>query len=127
MVAIGAASLVSITGAPRVAAASESQQHVVSTDEIQTRIDQQTNQADADRQAIKVMLQSEAVRSIAGSAGIDLERASAATGTLSGSALEKMAAQARVVNGEIAGGDEKIVLTTTAVIIILLILILLMN
>jgi hypothetical protein len=101
----------------------ESQRHVVDDNEIQARIDQQIGQADADRQAIQIMLQREDVRQIAGSAGLDLERASAAAAVLSGPALEKLAAQARVVNAGLAGGDSKIVISATALIIILLIII----
>jgi len=104
--------------------ASEPQRHVVGENEIQARIDQQIDQADADRQAIQSMLQREEVRQIAGSVGLDLERASAAAAVLSGSALEKLAAQARAVNAGLAGGDERIVISATAIIIILLVLIL---
>jgi len=104
--------------------AGEPQRHVVGENEIQATIDQQIDQADADRQAIQSMLQREDVRQIAGSVGLDLERASAAAAVLSGSALEKLAAQARAVNAGLAGGDERIVISATAIIIILLILIL---
>jgi hypothetical protein len=105
--------------------ASEPQRHVVSDNEIQARIDQQLGRADADRQAIQTMLQREDVRRIAGSAGLDLERASAAAAVLSGPSLEKVAAQARQVNGDLTGGDSTVVISATALIIILLILILL--
>lgn len=105
--------------------ASEPQRHVVKENEIQARIDQQIGQADADREAIQSMLQREDVRQIAGSAGLDLERASAAAAVLSGSELEELAAQAREGNAELAGGDGRIVISATAIIIILLVLILL--
>jgi len=104
--------------------AGEPQRHVVGENEIQATIDQQIDQADADRQAIQSMLQREDVRQIAGSVGLDLERASAAAAVLSGSALEKLAAQVRAVNAGLAGGDERIVISATAIIIILLVLIL---
>jgi len=65
------------------------------------------------------------VRQIAGSAGRDLEGASAAAAVLSGPSLERMAAQAREVNAALAGGDSKIVISATALIIILLIIIIL--
>jgi hypothetical protein len=105
--------------------AAEPQRHVVGDTEIQARIDQQMGQADADRQAIQTMLQRADVRKIAGTAGLDLERASAAAAVLSGPALEKMAAQAREINAGLTGGDGTIVLSATALIIILLIVILL--
>lgn len=105
--------------------AGEPQGHVVGANEIQARIDEQIGQADADRQAIQSLLQREDVRQIAGSVGLDLERASAAAGVLSGSALEELAAQARAVNADIAGGSDTIVISATTLIIILLIIIIL--
>ena len=114
-------------GAAGVSLAGEPQRHVVGENEIQARIDQQMGQADADRQAIQIMLQRDDVRQIAGSAGLDLERASAAAAVLSGPTLEKLAAQAREVNAGLAGGDATIVISATAIIIILLILILLLK
>jgi hypothetical protein len=106
--------------------AGEPQRHVVGDNEIQARMDQQIGQAAADRQAIQIMLQRADVRQIAGAAGLDLERASAAAAVLSGPSLEKLAAQAREVNAGLVGGDT-IVLSVTAVIIILLIIILLVR
>jgi hypothetical protein len=103
----------------------EPQRHVVGENEIQARIDQQISRTDADRQAIQIMLQREDVRQLAGAAGLDLERASAAAAVLSGPSLDNLAAQARAVNGDLTGGDSTIVISATALIIILLILILL--
>jgi hypothetical protein len=101
------------------------ERHVVGVNEIQARIDQQLGQADADRQEIQAMLQRDDVRRIAGSVGLDLERAGAAAMVLSGPELEDLAARAREVNSNLAGGDEKIVISATVLIIILLLLILL--
>jgi hypothetical protein len=105
----------------------ELQDHVVGKGEIQAAIDRQIDHADADRQAIQTMLQSSEVGRIAGAAGLDLAQASAAAAVLSGPELAKLAAQARVVNADLVGGDSNVVLSTTAIIIILLILILLLN
>lgn len=112
-------------GAAGASLAGEPQRHVVGATEIQARIDQQVNQADADRRAIQIMLQRADVRRIAGSAGLDVERASAAAAVLSGPSLQTLAAQARVVNAGLAGGDGTVVISATALIIILLILLLL--
>ncbi len=111
-------------GTAGVSHADEPQNHVVGTSEIQASIDQQVRKADADREAIQIMLQRTDVRQIAESAGMDIERASAAAAILSGSSLEKLAAQARDVNAGLVGGDGTIVISATALIIILLILIL---
>jgi hypothetical protein len=116
VIAAGAAGA-SVTGEP--------QRHVVGESEIQARIDQQIVQADADRQAIQIMLQRADVRQLAGSAGLDLERASAAAAVLSGPSLEKLAAQAREINAGLVAGGSTIVISATLVIIILLIIIIL--
>jgi hypothetical protein len=112
-------------GTAGVSLAGEPVRHVVGDYDIQARIDQQIGQADADRQAIQTMLQRAEVRQIAGSAGLDLERASASAAVLSGPSLATLAAQAREVNAGLVGGDGTIVISATALIIILLILILL--
>ena len=112
-------------GAAGASLAGEPQRHVVGGNDIQARIDQQVGQADADRQAIQTMLQRADVRRIAGTAGLNLERASAAAAVLSGPSLATLAAQAREVNAGLVGGSETIVISATALIIILLIIILL--
>lgn len=112
-------------GAAGASLAGEPTRHVVGEGDIQARIDQQIGQANADRQAIQTMLQRPDVRRIAGSAGLDLDRANAAAAVLSGSSLATLAAQAREVNAGLVGGDSTIVISATALIIILLILILL--
>lgn len=114
-------------GAAGVGVAGERPPNVVGADEILARIDRQAGQADADRQAIRSMLQRPEIRQIAGSAGLDLERASAAAAVLSGPSLETLSAQARDVNASLSGGDTRIVVSATLVIIVLLILILLLN
>ena len=104
--------------------AGEPQRHVVGESEIQGMIDQQIGQADADRQAIRTMLQREDVRRIAGTAGLDIARVSAAAGVLSGASLTALAAQARDVNATLVGGDSTVVISATTIIIVLLVLIL---
>jgi len=126
--AIGAVFFPFVTSAAEVDQAAGPQQTVVSDRDIQAAIDGKIDQAAADRQVIQAMLQREDVRRVAGSAGLDLERASAAAAVLSGSSLELLAAQARAINeGGIIGGEGSVVITTTGIIIILLILILLLD
>jgi hypothetical protein len=126
VLAIFAAAVIAV-GAAGASLAGGPQGHVVGDNEIQARIDQQIGQADANRQAIQIMLQRPEVRQIAGAAGLDLERASAAAAVLSGPTLEKLAAQAREVNAGLVGGDGTIVLSVTAILVILLIVILLVR
>ncbi len=127
LVAIGIAFCWFATGALGADLSGQPQRHVVGDNEIQACIDQRIDQADADRQEIQLLLQRADVRRIAGSAGLDLERASAAAAVLSGPSLAMLAAQAREINTDVAGGEGRVVITTTGIIIILLILILLLN
>lgn len=114
-----------IAGSAGVGLADDPAQHVVGKSEIQTRIDQQVEQADADREAIQILLQREDVRQIAGSAGLDLQRASAVAGVLSEAELESLAPLARDLNAGLAGGNDTIVISATTLIIILLIILIL--
>jgi hypothetical protein len=107
--------------------ADEPQRHATGVNEIQSRIDRQGETAAADRRSIETMLQRADVRRIAGSAGLDIERASAAVQVLSGSTLETLAAQARAVNADLVGGGDTIVISATTLIIILLVIIIVAN
>lgn len=108
------------------ATAGETQRHVVGGAEIQARINQQCDQDGADRQAIQLLLRQPGVRQIAASAGLDVERADAATALLSGQELKDLASRAREINAGI-GGDKRITITATTLIIILLIVIILVK
>lgn len=100
--------------------------HVVNPGQVQARIDQQSAGEQASRDAIQIMLQRPEVRDVAGRAGLDVGRATAAAAVLSGSELDVMAAKAAEINAGL-GGANSVVISTTAIIIILLILILLLN
>lgn len=98
---------------------------VVGASEIQAGIDQAAGQADADRQVLKQLLGRADFGRVAAAAGLDVERAVAAVGTLSGDELAQLAAQARLVPTELVGGRDSIVLPATTIIIVLLVIILL--
>jgi hypothetical protein len=118
--------------APRIAVADTasstnaagSPSHVVGVAEIQARIDAQMGQEDTDRQAIQHLLARPEVQKIAGSAGIDMRRATAAASVLSGQQLKDVAARARVVDQGIGAGS--VTITYTVIIIALLVLIILL-
>jgi hypothetical protein len=59
----------------------------------------------AKRQTIRTALQQPDVQRVAERLGLDVARAEAAVATLEGSDLDRAAAQAQVVNDEIAGGQ----------------------
>ena len=77
----------------------------------------------AKQQAIRTALQQPQVQHVAKSLGLDITRAAGAVGTLSGAELDRVAAQAQLVNDELAGG-QTVRLNLLWVIIGLLIIIL---
>jgi len=87
---------------------------------VQNRVDAEQ----ADREAIKTLLQRSDVRDIAGKAGVSVEKALTAVSTLHGDDLRQLAEQARQVDDQLAGGASTIVISTTTVIIVLLLIIL---
>lgn len=97
---------------------------VITAGDIDASIARQLDAETAQRQEVTRLLQHPEVQRIAGSAGIDLERAQSKAATLSGSELEDLAAKAAHAQAQLAGGDT-IVISATAIIIVLLILILL--
>ena len=78
---------------------------------------------EADREALRTFLANPAVKTVAAKAGLSVEKAGAAVGTLQGDELHRAANQARTVNADLAGGAT-VVITTTTIIIILLVIIL---
>jgi hypothetical protein len=107
-----------------VAAIAAEPAHVVSDAEIQAGIDQQLHSEAADRQAIRDLLARQDVQRIAGTAGLDLARADAAIGALSGPELQRLASQSRDANSRLLGGDT-IVMSWTMIIIIVVALVVL--
>jgi len=104
--------------------AGEPRSDVVGEVDIQTQIDRRIDSESADRQAIQDLLRRPDVRRIAGAAGLDIERASAAAAVLSGPELQEIAARAQAINSGV-GGVEKVTLSITAIVIILLLIIIL--
>ena len=77
----------------------------------------------AKQQAIKTALRQPDVERVAKSLGVDIARADASVATLAGADLDRIAAQAQLVNDEIAGG-QTVRLNLLWIIIGLLVLIL---
>ena len=100
------------------------QQHVIGKSALDKAVQERSARDQADRDAILTLLERQDVREIARQAGLSIEKATAAVSTLQGDELRQVAAQANVVNDELAGGATTIVITTTTIIIILLIVIL---
>jgi len=74
---------------------------------------------------IREALERPEVQALASKLGLDLNRATAAVDTMSGSDLEKAAQSAQQVNDQLVGGASNVVISTTTLIIILLLVIIL--
>jgi hypothetical protein len=98
---------------------------VVTGPELDAAMAARTDQDAASREAILNLLGREETRDAAAKVGVDLDRLKASVSVLSGEELEDVAAQARLADRSLSGGDEKIVIGSTALIIILLVVIIL--
>lgn len=104
--------------------AAQAQTHVIGKSALDSAVQQRVSQDEADRDAIRVLLQRTEVRDIAAKAGLSLAKAEAAVGTLQGDDLRDLASQARQVQNDLAGGASTVVISTTTIILVLLIVIL---
>jgi hypothetical protein len=120
-VSILAILLTVLTAVPRVQAQVP---HAASPSAIDAALQQHVADAAADRADVLRVLDHPEVKAVAGRAGIDLRRAASAVATLDGQELTEIAAQARLVDQSLAGGQSKVVISTTMIIIGLLVLIL---
>jgi hypothetical protein len=104
--------------------AAQAQTHVIGKSALDNAVKQRVSQDQADRDAIRTLLQRSEVRDIAAKAGLSLAKAEAAVSTLHGDDLRELASQARQVQNDLAGGASTVVISTTTIIIVLLIVIL---
>jgi hypothetical protein len=100
---------------------------VVTGPELDAAMAARTDQDAASGEAILNLLGREETRDAAAKVGVDLDRLKASVSVLSGEELEDVAAQARLADQSLSGGDEKIVIGSTALIIILLVVIILVS
>jgi hypothetical protein len=106
------------------ARAGEPRPSVAGEVDIQAQIDRRVDNEARAHQAIQDLLRRPDVRRIAGAAGLDIARASAAAALLSGPELKDIAARAHELNAGV-GGTEKVTLSVGAIIIILLLILIL--
>jgi hypothetical protein len=98
------------------------QNHVIGKSALDKAVQERVSRDQADREAIRSLLQRADVRDIAARAGLSLDRAQAAVSTLQGQDLQQAAAQARQVQNDLAGGSTIVISTTTIIIVLLLVL-----
>lgn len=104
--------------------AGEARPDVIGEADIQVQLDRRIDNEASDRQAVQNLLRRPEVRKIAGAAGLDIERAHAAAGVLSGTELKEVAARAHQIN-DIVGGRQTVTIAVTTLVIILLLVIIL--
>jgi hypothetical protein len=98
--------------------------HTAPKSALESAVQERVSSAEADREAVLRLLTRPEVQAIAGDTGIDLRRVESAVGTLDGSQLAEVAAQARQAEHALAGGQSRVVISTTMIIIALLVIIL---
>ena len=113
--------LIATAAAPRLQAQTA---HAAPQSALDAAVQQHVDTTSADREAVLRVLGHSEVKGVAERAGIDLRRATGAVSTLQGDELARVAAQARRVEGALAGGASTVVISTTTIIIALLVLIL---
>jgi len=116
--------LVVLLAALLLAPAAQAQTHVIGKSALSQAVQERVSQEQADREAIVSLLHRPEVKQIASNAGLSLQKAEAAVSTLNGQDLSDLAAQARQVQNDLAGGASTVVISTTTIIIVLLIVIL---
>lgn len=107
-----------------LAAPAAAQQATAPLAEPITELALQTDVDEANRAVVRGVLERDDVRSVARTAGIDLDEAAAGVMALEGDQLARAAQQARVIDQQLTAQDN-ITLTATTIIIILLLLIIL--
>jgi hypothetical protein len=100
------------------------ERHAVDPSVLSQTVAGQVSSQDASRAAIHDALNRPEVREVAAKAGFDLERINASVDTLSGAALDQVAAAAQQVTHSLVGGASTVVISTTTIIILLLVIIL---
>lgn len=80
-------------------------QQIIPPGAIDNALTQRAADVTTKQQAIRTALQQPDVERVARSLGVDIARANASVGTLAGADLDRIAAQAQLVNDQIAGGQ----------------------
>jgi hypothetical protein len=89
-------------------------------------VDQKAERA-ANHAAVKAVLDRQATRELAAQLGLDLTRADRALANMSSEQLAELAATARTVNVDLAGGASVVVISTTTLLLILILIVLIAN
>jgi hypothetical protein len=103
-------------------------QHVVDPSALRQAITDQQSVRAANQAAVRALLDRQATRELAAELGLDLRRADRALAQMSSEDLARLAASARAVDVDLAGGQSRtIVISTTTVLLLIIILILIVD
>ena len=102
-----------LTVVPRVHAQTS---HTASQSALDAALQQHVTAAASDREDLRRVLNHPDVKAVAEKAGLDLKRAQNAVETVDGQQLTELAAQARQVEGALAGGQSRVTISTTLII-----------
>lgn len=97
--------------------------HAVAPEAVRDAVAEKADAAEADREAVRAVLERPEVEDVARAHGIDLTRARDGVATLEGEELSLVAERARQLDEALAGGADTVVISTTTIIIALLVLI----
>ena len=100
--------------------------HAVAPEEVRDVVAEQADAAEADREAVRAVLDRPEVEEVARTHGLDLTRARDGVATLEGEELSLVAERARQLDEVLAGGADTVVISTTTIIIALLVLIIIL-
>jgi hypothetical protein len=103
------------------------QRHVVTPSDMRQAVAQSAEARQQTRETLRTVLKDSQVRAVAARLGLSVTRADSAIATLSGAELDQLAAPARELSTQLAGGASTIVISTTTALLILIIVILLID
>lgn len=99
-------------------------QHIVAPADLRQAVADQAATDQQNREAVVGLLQRSQVRDVAATLGLNVSRAEQAVPVLDSTELANLAASARVVDGQLAGGSNTVVISTTTLLLIIIIVIL---
>jgi len=105
-----------------VAPPAQAQNHVIDRAALDQALRDRVNGERADRDAILSLLHRRDVKDLAARAGLSIEQAEAGVYMLHGDGLQSVAAEARQVQQDLAGGGNVTISTTTIIIILLVVI-----
>lgn len=99
------------------------QEGAVGSAEIEAALDARAAEEDADRAAVRAVLQTAQARTVAEAMGVDADRLLDAAEVVDGQRLATMAEHARAIEDQLAGGQSFTITATTLIVILLIVIV----